>query len=207
MAADSDMTPLPCITSPTSTLYQPCIMPPTSFHRHGAMGCGCSPWHQPGPGWDESGFFPSQGEGTPFRESRVTARGDRRGAGGRDGGSSRGWQERAGMTCSQQRWPHFPLGLLGASPIASPAASAPLQAPQGTQPLASPPEEGQSATNCIPTQGGLFSSSRYGNGPPELTRTWYPGERHGRSSCGMLCILWHHLQPRLQCWRTCSLPG
>lgn len=141
-----------------------------------------------------------RGEGTLLWESRATVRGDRHGEGGREGWRQQPRPAGLGRDDTQQAaWPHFPPGLLGASPIAFPAASAPSQPPQGTLPAASPPEEGRSATN--------FSSSCYGNEPPELSRTWYPGESHGKGGRGMLSLLLHHLQSGLQRWRTCSLPG
>lgn len=84
MAGDLDTTLLPCVTSLTSTHY----LPPTSFHRHRALGRGCSLRHLPRPSRDESDSFPSQAV-SRRRDSALGKQGDserRQARGGREGG-------------------------------------------------------------------------------------------------------------------------
>lgn len=219
-AGDLDMTLLPYVASPTSTRHLPCNMPPTFSKGAGQRDEAALSGICRSPAGVNQAPFPAgqcQGEGTPLRQSRATARGDRRGAGGRDGwtdgGSNRGWRQRAGMTVSRQRGLISHRGSWGLPPSPPRQRQPPLQPPQGTPPPASTPHphlpEGGTVCNQLHPRagGGHFSSSRYDNGPPELTRTWYPGESHGRGGRGMLSFLPHHPQPRLQRPRTCSPPG
>lgn len=141
-----------------------------------------------------------QGEGTPRRESWATAGGDRRGwaggrQGGRDSGSSRGGR---GKDRQPAAWPHCPPALPGVSPHRLSAVSAPLQPPRGTPPPAFPHTQGTTVCDQLHLGAGRgehFSSGRYGNEPPQLIRTWYPGQRHGGHGRGMLSLLPHHPQP------------
>lgn len=96
----------------------------------------------------------------------MTARDDRHGAGGRDGGSSCGWQERAGMTRSQQRGLISHRGSWGLPP-------SPPQQPQPSSSLPSaphhwlPPRRRDSLQPIAsPRRGGILAAVVMATGLP-----------------------------------------